>query len=397
MTRSLDNTDPASPNSSDEDSERKDAPCPIVEIGASAGGIAALQKFFPGVRPDSGLAYVVIQHLDADHKSELASIIQRSAELESEVVEGETAIEPNRIYVIPPGSSMTVKDCCLHLTKMQDGRSKRTPIDDFLISLAEDQGENAAGVILSGTGSDGTMGLRAIKEQGGLTLAQESAEYDGMMRSAVQTGLVDMVLPAEDMAAKLVDYFKHVIRVSDEKKQRALRRDTADQLSRIAALLRTRTGHDFSGYKDNTIQRRIQRRMQVLQIDDAAAFYERLREDPQQADLLFQDLLIGVTSFFRDPQAFEHLERSVIPKLFEHRKPDETIRIWVPGGATGEEAYSLAMLLRENSPKGAAAPSLQIFATDIDERFPGGRTGGPLSGCHRAGCIAEEAAGVLLA
>jgi two-component system, chemotaxis family, CheB/CheR fusion protein len=366
MTRSRDKIDPASPNVSDDGSASNGASCPIVGIGASAGGIAALQQFFPGVQRNSGLAYVVIQHLDAEHRSELASIIQRSAELESEVVRGETAIEPNRIYVIPPGSSMTVKDCCLHLTKMQDARSRRTPIDDFLISLAEDQRENAAGVILSGTGSDGTMGLRAIKEQGGLTLAQESAEYDGMMRSAVQTGLVDMVLPAEDMAAKLVDYFKHVTRVRD-----VLHRDTADQLSRIAALLRARTGHDFSGYKHNTIQRRIQRRMVVLQIDDPAVLYERLRKDPQQVDLLFQDLLIGVTSFFRDPQAFEHLERSVIPKLFENRKPDETVRVWVPGCATGEEAYSVAMLLRENSPKGAAAPTLQVFATDIDERSLG--------------------------
>ena len=212
-------TDAALANAPDNAVERKDAPCPIVGIGASAGGIAALQKFFPGVAPDSGLAYVVIQHLDAEHDSALASIIQRCAKLESEVVKDETRIEPNRIYVIPPGSSMTVKDCCLHITKMSDQRSKRTPIDDFLISLAEDQGENPAGVILSGTGSDGTIGLRAIKEQGGLTLAQESAEYDGMMRSAVQTGLVDMVLPAETMAGKLVDYFRHLTRVSGGKAQ----------------------------------------------------------------------------------------------------------------------------------------------------------------------------------
>jgi two-component system CheB/CheR fusion protein len=367
MAQSPAKTDAALANAPDNAVERKDAPCPIVGIGASAGGIAALQKFFPGVAPDSGLAYVVIQHLDAEHDSALASIIQRCAKLESEVVKDETRIEPNRIYVIPPGSSMTVKDCCLHITKMSDQRSKRTPIDDFLISLAEDQGENAAGVILSGTGSDGTIGLRAIKEQGGLTLAQESAEYDGMMRSAVQTGLVDMVLPAETMAAKLVDYFRHLTRVSGGKEQTDLRRDTADQLSRIAGLLRARTGHDFSGYKDNTIHRRVRRRMQVLQIDDPAAFYERLRQEPQQVDLLFQDLLIGVTSFFRDPRAFELLERTVIPKLFENRKPDETVRVWVPGCATGEEAYSVAMLLREGSPKLVAAPKLQVFATDIDE------------------------------
>ncbi|TIS63892.1 CheR family methyltransferase [Mesorhizobium sp.] len=340
----------------------------IVAIGASAGGIAALQRFFPDVPPDSGLAYVVIQHLDAEHESVLASIIQRSSSIDTQTAVEASGIEPNRIYVIPPGVSVTVKDRRFHIVKMAASRAKRTPIDDFFISLAEDQGENAAAVILSGTGSDGTIGLRAIKEHGGLTLAQESAEYDGMMRSAVQTGLVDMVLPAEEMAAKLVDYFRHTNRVGTDGERDRRKRDVSDQLSRIASLLRGRTGHDFSGYKVNTILRRIQRRMQVLQIDDPAAFYERLREEPQQVDLLFQDLLIGVTNLFRDPQAFQALERLVIPKLFESRRPDETIRVWVPGCATGEEAYSIAMLLRENAPRGAASPKLQIFATDIDER-----------------------------
>lgn len=189
-----------------------------------------------------------------------------------------------------------------------------------------------------------------------------------MMRSAVQSGLVDMVLPAEEMADKLVNYFRHASRAGTDDERDRRKRDVADQLSRIAALLRNRTGHDFSGYKDNTILRRIQRRMQVLQIDDSAAFYERLRDEPQQVDLLFQDLLIGVTSFFRDSQAFEALEGLVIPKLFEGRRPDETVRVWVPGCATGEEAYSIAMLLKEKAPRGAASPKLQIFATDIDER-----------------------------
>ncbi|MGI6854429.1 CheR family methyltransferase [Mesorhizobium sp. 1B3] len=352
----------------DKSTASADVSCPIVAIGASAGGIAALQRFFPAVPPDSGIAYVVIQHLDADHESVLASIIQRSTSIETQTAAETSVMGPNRIFVIPPGVTATVKDCRFHFVKMATTRIKRTPIDDFFISLAEDQGENAAGVILSGTGSDGTIGLRAIKEHGGLTLAQEAAEYDGMMRSAVQTGLVDMVLPAEDMAAKLVDYFRHGnFTVADGERDRR-KRDIAEQLSRIAALLRARTGHDFSGYKDNTILRRIQRRMQVLQIENPAAFYERLREEPQQVDLLFQDLLIGVTSFFRDPQAFEVLERQVIPKLFEGRKPDDTVRVWVPGCATGEEAYSVAMLLKENAPRGAASPKLQIFATDIDER-----------------------------
>lgn len=346
--------------------EREPALFPVIGIGASAGGIAALQKFFPEVPADSGFAYVVIQHLDAEHESVLASIIQRSTAIETQTAVEGAEVEPNNIYVIPPGVSVTIRGQRFNMAKMAATRAKRTPIDDFFTSLAQDQGEDAAGLILSGTGSDGTIGLRAIKEHGGLTLAQQSAEYDGMMRSAVQSGLVDMVLPAEEMAAKLVGYFSRANRDESERDRR--KREVGEQLSRITGLLRTRTGHDFSGYKDNTILRRIQRRMQVLQIDDPTAFYERLRDEPQQVDLLFQDLLIGVTSFFRDPQAFDALESLVIPKLFGGRKPDETIRAWVPGCATGEEAYSIAMLLKENAPRGAASPNLQIFATDIDER-----------------------------
>ncbi|MDG4882902.1 CheR family methyltransferase [Mesorhizobium sp. WSM4884] len=351
---------------SSRDNANQSEPFPIIGIGASAGGIGALQKFFPEVPANSGFAYVVIQHLDAEHESVLASIIQRCTTIETQTATESMEIEPDRIYVIPPGVSVTVEKHRFHIARMAANRAKRTPIDDFFTSLARETAETAAGVILSGTGSDGTIGLRAIKEHGGLTLAQEGAEYDGMMRSAVQSGLVDMVLPAEQMAAKLVGYFSHAKRPESERERR--KGEVAEQLSRIAALLRVRTGHDFSGYKDNTILRRIQRRMQVLQIDDPTAFYERLRDEPQQVDLLFQDLLIGVTSFFRDPQAFEALERIVIPKLFEDRKSDETIRVWVPGCATGEEAYSIAMLLKESAPRGAASPNLQIFATDIDER-----------------------------
>lgn len=366
MARSTRKASTRKARASSRDAGKQPASFPIIGIGASAGGIAALQTFFPEVPADSSFAYVVIQHLDAEHESVLASIIQRCTEIETKTAAEGLEIEPNHIYVIPPAASVTIENHRFHLAKMAATRARRTPIDDFFTSLALEQSENAAGIILSGTGSDGTIGLRAIKERGGLTLAQESAEYDGMMRSAVQSGLVDMVLPAQEMATKLVGYFSHAKRAENESDRR--KREVAEQLSRIAALLRVRTGHDFSGYKDNTILRRIQRRMQVLQIDDPTTFYERLREEPQQVDLLFQDLLIGVTSFFRDPQAFEALERFVIPKLFEDRKPDETIRVWVPGCATGEEAYSIAMLLKESAPRGAASPNLQIFATDIDER-----------------------------
>ncbi|KUM25081.1 hypothetical protein AU467_27285 [Mesorhizobium loti] len=328
MARSTRKASTRKARASSRDGAKQPALFPVIGIGASAGGIGALQKFFPGAPADSGFAYVVIQHLDAEHESVLASIIQRCTAIETRTAAEGMAVEPNNIYVVPPGASVTIEKQHFRVAKIAAMRARRTPIDDFFTSLAHEQAENAAGIILSGTGSDGTIGLRAIKELGGLTLAQESAEYDGMMRSAVQSGLVDMVLPAEEMAAKLVSYFRHSSRTESERDRH--KRDVAEQLSRIAALLRTRTGHDFSGYKDNTILRRIQRRMQVLQIDDPAAFYERLREEPQQVDLLFQDLLIGVTSFFRDPQAFDGLERLVIPKLFQDRKPDETVRVWVP-------------------------------------------------------------------
>jgi two-component system CheB/CheR fusion protein len=342
---------------------------PIVGIGASAGGIDALQKFFPSVALDADLAFVVVQHLDPDHKSILTELQARSSRLPVTLIENDTKVEPNHVYVIPPNATLTIKDGRLRLAEPALRRGHRTPIDSFLVSLAQDRGESAAGVILSGTGSDGTVGLRAIKEHGGLTLAQtgESTEYDGMMRSAVGTGMVDLVLPVEEMPAKLADCFHHIGEVDGRKGPDGLLSEAADHLGQICALLRTRTGHDFSDYKDQTLVRRVQRRMQVLQLDQVPAFIERLRKEPRELDLLFQDLLIGVTSFFRDAAAFEALERHVIPQLFEGKGPDDTVRVWVPACSTGEEAYSLAILLREHMPRARAAPKLQVFATDIDE------------------------------
>ncbi|MGN6303607.1 MAG: CheR family methyltransferase [Mesorhizobium sp.] len=361
-------TKTASRTSSGGEAENSTPNCPVVGIGASAGGISALQNFVSNISAGSGLAYVVVQHLDPEHESNLAAILQRQSVIEAKVVEDEAAIEPNTIYVIPPAASITLKERRLHLKAASETQRKRTPIDDFLISLAEDQNDNAACVILSGTGSDGTVGLQAIKGHGGLALAQDGAEYDGMMRSAVATGLVDMIMPVEEMPAKIAEYFHHVTKVGTERNAERLHRVLADNLARIAALLRERSGHDFSGYKDSTIVRRIQRRMQVLQIDDPAAFYDKLKREPIEIDFLFQDLLIGVTSFFRDREQFTALEEEVIPKLFEGKGPDDVVRIWIPGCSTGEEAYSIAMLLREHSQKNHSAPKLQIFASDIDER-----------------------------
>ena len=351
----------------DVSTERSKPATPVVGIGASAGGIDALQAFIPAIPPTCGIAFVVVQHLDPEHGSVLSTLLSRVSGIPVTEVRAETQIEPNHIYVILPNTTLTIADDKLQIAKPVAQRGLRTPIDSFFLSLAETKGESAACVILSGTGSDGTLGLRAIKEHGGLTIAQDGAEYDGMMRSAVGTGLVDFIVPAQDIAAKLCEYFQHLAEIDGRKGSDGVRPEATDHLTQIAALLRTRTGHDFSGYKDKTVARRVQRRMQVLQIDEVPEFIERLRKDPQELDALLQDLLIGVTNFFRDPKAFEALEKSVIPRLFEGKGSEDTVRVWVPGCSTGEEAYSIAILLREHMPKGQGAPKLQIFASDIDE------------------------------
>jgi two-component system CheB/CheR fusion protein len=342
---------------------------PVVGIGASAGGIGALQALLPLLEQGSGVAFVIVQHLDPTHESTLTGLLDRAAELPVVEASDRMPIERDHIYVIPPSKTLTILDSHLQLGPVVQQRGgQRTPIDLFFQSLARAKGELAACVILSGTGSDGTVGLRAIKEGGGLTIAQEGAEYDGMMRSAVRTGMVDFVLPLDEIPAKLDDYFRHLTGIDGRKGPDGVRQEATDHVAQIATLLRVRTGHDFSGYKDKTVARRIQRRMQVLQIDEMPDYIERLRKEPQELDLLLQDLLIGVTNFFRDPPAFEALEREVIPKLFENKGADDTVRVWVPGCSTGEEAYSLAILLREHIPRNQSAPRLQIFASDIDEQ-----------------------------
>jgi two-component system CheB/CheR fusion protein len=338
---------------------------PVVGIGSSAGGIDALRTLIPGIQPDTGLAYVVVQHLDPDHASKLTELLGRVSQIPVTEIGTETQIESDRVYVLPPNAGVTIEEDRLVLSVPAKALGYRAPIDGFLTSLAEAKGELAACVILSGTGSDGTLGLRAIKEHGGFTLAQDGAEYDGMMRSALSTGLVDFVLPAADISAKLTGYFRHM--------NGAGLNGTAvsalvDQIPEICRLLRARTGHDFSGYKDRTITRRVQRRMQVLQSASPADFVTLLRKQPQELDALLQDLLIGVTNFFRDAESFVALERDVIPKLFEGKGPDDSVRVWVPACSTGEEAFSIAILLKEYAADRSGKPKLQIFASDIDEQ-----------------------------
>jgi two-component system CheB/CheR fusion protein len=350
--------------------ETRSPPTPLIAgIGASAGGLEAFKTFFANMPADSGMAFVLVQHLDPRHKSMLVDLLGRHTAMTVAEAEERMRVDADRIYVIPPDATLTIKDGFLRVTKPALAREHRRPIDTFFSSLAEDQGERAVCIVLSGTGSDGTLGLRAIKEHGGLTMAQaefDSTAMSGMPHSAAATGLVDHIMPVEDMPATLIEYQQHLIDVAKRKDAGGNRRDTEAHLSAISAILRAATGHDFSQYKQSTLARRIQRRMQVLRIDTVPAFIECLRKEPREVELLFREFLIGVTQFFRDPPAFDALQAMVISKLLERKGVDDQIRIWVPGCATGEEVYSIAILVREAIERRGAAPTVQIFGTDID-------------------------------
>ncbi|MGB6285158.1 MAG: chemotaxis protein CheB [Xanthobacteraceae bacterium] len=342
----------------------------IVGIGASAGGLDAFKIFFANMPPDSGMAFVLVQHLSPDHKSMLADLIGRATTMPVVEAENNMPIASNTVYVIPPDATLTLKQRSLHVSRPAPPRERRRPIDTFFSSLAEEHGENAICIVLSGTGSDGTLGLKAIKEHGGLTFAQAEIDHTaktGMPQSATATGLVDEVVPVEEMPARLLDYQNHLQNVASQKSGDGTRLDAADHLTKISALLRARVGHDFSKYKEKTLVRRIQRRMQVLQIDTVQAYIARLKEDSHQVELLFRELLIGVTQFFRDPDAFAALATIAIPKILDKIEAEDQIRLWVPGCATGEEVYSAAILLKEALNDREAVPLVQIFGTDIDD------------------------------
>ena len=344
---------------------------PIVGIGASAGGLAAFEAFFAGLpaATDSGMAFVLVQHLAPDHKSILAEIIRRYTRMQVFEVEDGLVVQPNCAYIIPPGRDMAFLNGALHLLAPAEPRGLRLPIDFFFRSLAQDQHERAIGVILSGTGSDGTQGVRAIKAGGGMVMAQNpaSTEFDGMPRSALATGLVDYELPPAEMGAQLIAYVTHAFGKLPE--STALPEPKIESLlKKIFILLRAQTGHDFSQYKPSTIRRRIERRMAVHQIEAMDGYVKFLQQTPVEVKALFDDLLIGVTNFFRDPAAFQALEHQVIPNLFANKAPGAVIRIWTPGCSTGEEAYSLAILLVERMEMLRQSCTVQLFATDIDPK-----------------------------
>jgi two-component system, chemotaxis family, CheB/CheR fusion protein len=343
----------------------------LVGLGASAGGLDAFRAFFANMPPQSGMAFVLVQHLDPNHKSLLVELLSGHTEMPVVQAADGMRVVAEQVFVIPPNAVLTIEAGILRVATPAPPREHRKPIDTFFASLAEDQQEKAVSIILSGSGSDGSLGLKAIKEHGGFTLAQAGFDETallGMPSSAAATGLVDEVMPVEQMPERLLAYAQHLGRIGDRKAPDGTCRDAAEHLTRICALLRTRLGHDFSQYKQSTLVRRIQRRMQVLQIDSVPEYIERLRQEPNQLELLFRDLLIGVTRFFRDPEAFAALESEVMPKLFENKRRNDAIRVWVPGCATGEEAYSIAILVKESMIKREAAPQVQIFATDLDEQ-----------------------------
>ncbi|MDR3369927.1 chemotaxis protein CheB [Rhodoferax sp.] len=345
---------------------------PIVGIGASAGGLAAFEAFFSGMPKNvaPGMAFVLIQHLAPDHKSMLAELIRRYTPMPVYEVEDTMTVQPNCVYIIAPNRDMALIGGSLQLLEPSAPRGQRLPINFFFRSLAADQRERAIGVVFSGTGSDGTLGVRAIKDAGGMVMAQtpESTEFDGMPRSAIATGLVDYLLDPAQMPAQLITYVTYAFgKLALRADKPLLINDGA--LKKIFILLRTQTGHDFSQYKPSTIHRRIERRMSVHQINGIDDYVRYLQQYPDEIDALFRDLLIGVTNFFRDPEAFEVLEKQVIAQLFAG-KPGigGVVRIWVAGCSTGEEAYSIAILLQEYMESIKQSYTVQLFATDIDTR-----------------------------
>lgn len=341
---------------------------PIVGLGASAGGLHALQTFFEHMPSDSGMAFVVILHLSPDYDSQAAVLLQAHTAMPVEQVVDTVALQPNHVYVIPPDRQLLIIDSELRLSEPESEQSGRVPIDHFFRTLADASQHQAIAIILSGTGSDGTLGIKRVKEHGGTIFVQEpqEAEFDGMPRSAIDTGLVDFVLPVTAMPERLLTFQRSASQIGLPATEATLSRDDDTALYEILAVLTTRTGHDFSQYKRPTLLRRTARRMQVMGVSDLQSYLEALRSQPEETQVLLQDLLISVTNFFRDRDAWTALE-AIIPLLFAGKGPSDQVRVWVTACATGEEAYSVAMLLDEYASTLDHPPAIQVFATDIDE------------------------------
>jgi two-component system CheB/CheR fusion protein len=348
-------------------------PLAVVGLGASAGGLEALEQFFSRVPADSGLAFVVVQHLDPDKDSALVPLLQRFSLVPVVQIQDHTVLERNRVYVAPPGFEVSILQGVLHLFKPQASQGPGLAIDSFLRSLALDQQAKAAGVILSGMGSDGTMGARALKEKAGVVLVQstDGARFNSMPRSVIDAGLADIVAPAEQLPQRIQAYFAHLLTaggIADE--ETGPRTESLHSvLEKVLILVRAQTGHDFSFYKKGTVYRRIQRRMAIHQIGTVDAYVRHVQENALEAAMLYKELLIGVTSFFRDAEVWQQLRQEVFPQLIQARSKGSALRAWVAACSTGEEAFTLAMVFAEaaaelGKPHGV---TLQIFATDLEE------------------------------
>ena len=342
---------------------------PVVGIGASAGGLEAFERLVKALPDDFGIAYVLVVHLDPSHPSILPDIIRKKTRMKVSQITDNMKIMPNQVFIIPPNRDLAVFKGRLKLLESQTPRGMRLPIDTFFRSLAEDQGNRATGIILSGTGTDGTLGIRAIKGEAGMVIVQDpkSAKYDGMPQSAIASGLADYILSPEKMPELLKNFARHQSRELEGASKTGAEK-LLNALQSIYVLLRTATGHDFSLYKKNTIVRRIERRMQVQQIDDIDDYTRYLQESDSEISILFKELLIGVTSFFRDKTAFELLKDTYLPNSLRDKPDDYQLRIWVPGCSSGEEAYSLAMVVVECMETIGRRFEVQIFGTDLDEQ-----------------------------
>jgi len=342
---------------------------PVVGIGASAGGLAAIEEFLAAMPADEPLsmAFVLVQHLDPDHKSILLELVKRYTSMEVEWAKNGMVVRPGCAYVMPPNKDMALAGGRLVLTEPEAPRGLRLPIDSFFRSLAADQHERAVCIVLSGTGSDGTLGVRAVKGEGGMAIAQspESAAYDGMPQSAISTGMVDFVLAPKDMPEQLIGYVDRAFKSLPSAAHPGVAAGP-DYLLEVLHLLRDRTGHDFTHYKTSTLRRRVERRMAVTKLESMIDYVALVRHDTLEAETLFRELLIGVTNFFRDTPAFEALETEVLGKLVAAHVPGDPVRVWVPGCSTGEEAYSIAMLVQEQAASLKRNIGVQVFATDID-------------------------------
>jgi len=336
-----------------------------VGIGASAGGLEAIELFFTHMPPDSGMAFIVVQHLSPDYKSLMVELLSKKTSIPVRRAEDGMEVLPNHVYLIPPKKNLTIFHGKLLLSEQDHSRGVNLPIDVFLRSLAEDQAERAVAIILSGTGSDGMRGVRAVKENGGMVMVQseESAKFDGMPRSAISTGLADFVLPPDQMPKQLQAFIKHPYVAKAERAESLLTNE--DGLIRIFAMLRERCKVDFTYYKPSTVVRRIERRMSINQVEDIKDYVSYILSNPQELITLYRELLIGVTSFFRDQEAFDLLAEKVLPDLLRNAANRE-LRFWVAACSTGEEAYSLAITVRECMEQMGVTRDIKIFATDID-------------------------------